>query len=220
MPHFSPGMNPAAAITAHDQQVIDYLYAAYERGGGKSSDIRGKDEKAAARVGMDLKQYVIGGMDPTFRELLYKAGHQMDDKGLPWQMNSGFRDNFRQHIATGFKASDGGSWHGGTERTGGYGHGQAADLNIEAAHYIAQHGNELGLAQPMPGIDPFHIQPAGVHGNWQNTAQVQHIVDEARKLAPTQVAYSGEADSHPQQPYVPSKGNDFSELKKLVHNIG
>src|SRR5260370_40969062 len=42
-------------------------------------------------------------------------------------ITSGFRDNYRQTIATGRKASSDRSYHGGSFH-GGYGHGHAADI--------------------------------------------------------------------------------------------
>jgi hypothetical protein len=74
-------------------------------------------------------------------------------------MTSGFRDDFRQSIASGYKARTGFSQHGGSQVTGGYGHGMAVDVPQEIAGYIAQRRNRFGLVQRMPGADPFHIQP-------------------------------------------------------------
>jgi hypothetical protein len=80
-------------------------------------------------------------------------------------MLSAFRDDYRQRLASGFKASIGNSLHGGSRRTGGYGHGRAIDItsadgnNAEVVwEWIDKHGGEYGLRRPMPGPDPAHIQ--------------------------------------------------------------
>ena len=86
-----------------------------------------KDPIAAQKVGMPLKDYVIGGMDRGFKRKLYHALRQMDDAGLSPGITSGFRDDYRQAIASGNKAATDSSYHGGSRR-GGYGRGLAADL--------------------------------------------------------------------------------------------
>ena len=91
------------------------------------ADFTWKDPAAAQRAGMPVKDYVIGGMDPGFKLTLYRALRMMDDAGLMPGITSAFRDDYRQSIATGNKASDDSSYHGGSRR-GGYGHGLAADL--------------------------------------------------------------------------------------------
>ncbi len=50
-----------------------------------------------------------------------------DDAGLSPGITSGFRDDYRQSIASGLKAASNRSYHGGSLR-GGYGHGLAADI--------------------------------------------------------------------------------------------
>jgi hypothetical protein len=37
-------------------------------------DFRWKDVSAAGRSGLSVEDYVIGGLDPDFRELLFAAG--------------------------------------------------------------------------------------------------------------------------------------------------
>src|SRR5260370_18269781 len=44
-------------------------------------DFTWKDPNAAERAGMPLMDYVIGGMDPSFRITLYPALHALDDSG-------------------------------------------------------------------------------------------------------------------------------------------
>lgn len=148
--------------------VDRYLWEVYLRKPVKSDstgDFTWKDSAAAKRLGMSLKAYVIGGMDSDFREQLYHAGHAMDANGIRWSMLSAFRDDYRQGLAAGFKAHGGNSQHGGSNATGGYGHGRAIDItsaegNSSAVwHWIDAHGAKFGLRRPMPGADPAHIQP-------------------------------------------------------------
>src|SRR5262249_30091361 len=90
-------------------------------------DFAWKDPKAAERAGMSPRDYVIGGMDPSFRVKLYHALRALEDAGLMPGITSAFRDDYRQTIASGQKAQTDRSYHGGSFR-GGYGHGQAADI--------------------------------------------------------------------------------------------
>jgi hypothetical protein len=148
--------------------VDEYLWEVYQRKPIKSDstgNFTWKDAAAAKRLGMSLKTYVIGGMDPDFREQLYHAGHAMDASGIRWSILSAFRDDYRQRLAAGFKAHGGNSQHGGSNATGGYGHGRAVDItstegNASAAwHWIDAHGARFGLGRPMPSADPAHVQP-------------------------------------------------------------
>src|SRR5581483_4842219 len=90
-------------------------------------DFAWKDAMAAEQAGMSLQDYVIGGMDRDFRHTLCAALRAADDAGLAPGITSGFRDDYRQSIASGHKAATDSSYHGGSRR-GGYGHGLAADL--------------------------------------------------------------------------------------------
>jgi hypothetical protein len=148
--------------------VDQYLWEVYERKPIKSDstgNFTWKDSAAANRLGMPLKAYVIGGMDPDFREQLYHAGHAMDASGIRWSILSAFRDDYRQRLAAGFKAHGGNSQHGGSNATGGYGHGRAVDITSTEGdasvvwHWIDAHGARFGLRRPMPGVDPAHVQP-------------------------------------------------------------
>src|SRR3982075_946492 len=112
-------------------EVDEYLWEVYRRAPSKrdsTGDFTWKDPAAAKRLGMSMPTYVIGGMDPDFREQLYHAGRAMDAAGVRWALLSAFRDDYRQTLASGFKASTGNSLHGGSRRTGGYGHGRAVDV--------------------------------------------------------------------------------------------
>ena len=72
-----------------------------------TEDFGWKDPIAADKAGMSLKDYVIGGMDRGFKRKLYHALRAMDDAGLSPGITSAFRDDYRQGIATGIKASIG-----------------------------------------------------------------------------------------------------------------
>ena len=77
---------------------------------------------------MSMMDYVIGGMDRSFKIKLYHSLRAMDEAGLAPGIISAFRDDYRQSIVSDhLKAASNGSDHGGSLR-GGYGHGLAADL--------------------------------------------------------------------------------------------
>src|SRR5215213_3054974 len=80
------------------------------------ADFTWKDPAAAEKAGMSLKDYVIGGMDRSFRVKLYHALLAMDEAGLMPGITSAFRDNYRQAIASGHKAAADRSYHGGIGR--------------------------------------------------------------------------------------------------------
>jgi hypothetical protein len=135
-------------------------------------DFTWKDPQAAQRSGVPLVDYVIGGMDRDFKVRLYHLCRALDDAGLAPGMTSGFRDDYRQSIATGNKAATDRSYHGGSRR-GGYGHGLAADLvSVKGAtrserrisseslwKWIDTHGEEFGIGRPYLDKDPPHVAP-------------------------------------------------------------
>ncbi len=91
-------------------------------------DFTWKDPKAAEKASMSLKDYVIGGMDRSFKLKLYHALRALDEAGLSPGITSAFRDDYRQSLVSGLKkAASDRSYHGGSLR-GGYGHGLAVDL--------------------------------------------------------------------------------------------
>ena len=80
-------------------EVDDYLWEVYQRVPTKLDsfgDFTWKDPAAAKRFGISMPAYVIGGMDPDFREQLYHAGRAMDAAGIRWSILSAFRDDYRQ----------------------------------------------------------------------------------------------------------------------------
>jgi hypothetical protein len=180
--------------------VDDYLCEVYQRTPVKrdgAGDFTWKDPAAAKRLKMDVCQYVIGGMNPDFREQLYHAGQKMDAAGLKWSMLSAFRDDYRQKIATGYKAHGGNSKHGGSRATRGYGDGQAVDVTAASGpldpilHWIDNFGRKLGLYRPMPGADPAHVQPTG---GWHTLASLLRLERTGTKDSGIQLA---SASSYP-----------------------
>jgi D-alanyl-D-alanine carboxypeptidase len=137
-----------------------------------NEDFTWKDPDAAAKVSMSMQDYVIGGMERSFRLKLYRLMRAADDAGLAPGITSGFRDDYRQSIASGRKAATDSSYHGGSRR-GGYGHGLAADVvstkgETRAERWITtdllwkwidEHGAQYGIGRPYLDRDPPHIAP-------------------------------------------------------------
>lgn len=158
------------AHSTRADEVKGYLWSVYQRSATKMDsrgDFTWKDATAAERLGLRVDEYVIGGMDPDFREQLFAAGQAMDAAGIDWTILSAFRDDYRQSLAAGYKAHAGNSFHGGSIATGGYGHGCAVDLastdglsNETVWNWLDQHGRQFGLNRPLRRIDPAHVQPS------------------------------------------------------------
>jgi len=135
-------------------------------------DFTWKDPRAAEKAGMPLMEYVIGGMDLTFKLKLYHALRAMDEAGLAPGITSAFRDDYRQSLASGLRAAIDRSYHGGSFR-GGYGHGLAVDVvsvkgNTRAERsasseklwkWIDTNGKEFGIGRPYLDKDPAHLAP-------------------------------------------------------------
>jgi hypothetical protein len=135
-------------------------------------DFAWKDPKAAERSGMTLADYVIGGVDPDFKLRLFQMLHAAEQAGLSPGITSAFRDDYRQSIASGLKAADNRSYHGGSLR-GGYGHGLAADIvSVKGAtraerlastqilwKWVDAHGKDFGIGRPYLDRDPPHVAP-------------------------------------------------------------
>jgi hypothetical protein len=90
----------------------------------------------------------------------------MDAAGVEWTILSAFRDDFRQNAASGLKARVNNSFHGGSEATGGYGHGCAVDLASVDRHsddkvwnWVDRKGREFALFRPLRTADPAHTLP-------------------------------------------------------------
>jgi hypothetical protein len=137
-----------------------------------NQDFAWKDPHAAEKFGMPMMDYVIGGMDRSFKTKLFHTLHAAEQAGLSPGITSAFRDNYRQSIASGMKAATDRSYHGGSLR-GGYGHGLAADVvSVDGAtraqrwvstdalwKWIDAHGKEFGIGRPYLGRDPPHVAP-------------------------------------------------------------
>ena len=135
-------------------------------------DFSWKDPKAAQHVGMPMADYVIGGMDRNFKLKLVHLLRAAEQAGLSPGITSAFRDDYRQSIASGLKAANNRSYHGGSLR-GGYGHGLAADIvSVNGAtraqrltasqtlwNWVDAHGKEFGIGRPYLDRDPPHVGP-------------------------------------------------------------
>jgi hypothetical protein len=178
-PPATPEAAPPVATEARAaDEISQYLWSVYQRTSTKldsRGDFSWKDAVAAARLGLSIEGYVIGGMDADFRELLFRLGQAMDAAGVDWTILSAFRDDYRQSLAVGLKAHDNNSFHGGSAATGGYGHGCAVDLggttggpsNYVVWNWLDQHLEQFGLFRPLRQIDPAHVLP---RGGWHDLA--------------------------------------------------
>src|SRR4029453_9923301 len=136
------------------------------------NDFTWKDPKAAERLGMSMIDYVIGGMEKSFKLKLFYMLHAAENAGLSPGITSAFRDDYRQSIASGLKAASDRSYHGGSPR-GGYGHGLAADIvstkgatkpqrwvSTEALwKWVDANGKDYGIGRPYLDRDPPHVAP-------------------------------------------------------------
>jgi hypothetical protein len=137
-----------------------------------SNDFTWKDPKAAERAGMSMIDYVIGGMEKSFKLKLFYMLQAAENAGLSPGITSAFRDDYRQSIASGLKAASDRSYHGGSFR-GGYGHGLAADIvstkgatkpqrwdSTEALwKWVDTNGKDFGIGRPYLDRDPPHVGP-------------------------------------------------------------
>jgi hypothetical protein len=161
-----------------------------------NEDFTWKDPKAAEKAGMPMMDYVIGGMERTFKLKLFYTLYAAEQAGLSPGITSAFRDDYRQSIASGLKAATDRSYHGGSFR-GGYGHGLAADVvSVKGAtraqrwistesfwKWIDAHGKEFGIGRPYLDRDPPHLAPidgkeyAAHHGE----TKAQHAGSDLKK---------------------------------------
>jgi hypothetical protein len=136
------------------------------------NDFTWKDPNAAERVGMSMSDYVFGGMNKSFKLRLFRLLQAAENAGLQPGITSGFRDDYRQGIASGLKAASNRSYHGGSLR-GGYGHGLAADIvSVDGAtrderwnsserlwKWVDANGRQYGIGRPYLRFDPPHVGP-------------------------------------------------------------
>jgi hypothetical protein len=198
------------------------------------SDFTWKDPAAAQRAGMLPMDYVIGGMDRGFKLKLYHALRVMDDAGLMPGITSGFRDDYRQSLASGNKAATDSSYHGGSRR-GGYRHGLAADLvsvkgdtrmqrfaaSEELWKWIDAHEKGLGIARPYLDRDPPHVGPIDgkeyvVKRSLANTQRraLQTRTAEKRRLETTRPQLAARTDVGAPKRANPAKLSKLSSLQK------
>jgi hypothetical protein len=158
-------------------------------------DFAWKDTKAAERAGMPMMDYVMGGVDRSFKLKLFRALLAAEQAGLSPGITSAFRDDYRQSIASGLKAASNRSYHGGSLR-GGYGHGLAADIvSIDGAtrddrwrsseklwKWVDAHGKEFGVARPYLDFDPAHLAPIDGQENaaHRGGAKTRHAALDAK----------------------------------------
>src|ERR1700726_3953246 len=159
-------------------------------------DFGWKDPKAAERAGKSMMDYVIGGMDRSFKLKLFHTLHAAEAAGLSPGITSAFRDDYRQSIASGLKAASNRSYHGGSLR-GGYGHGLAADVvsvkgttraerwtSTESLwKWIDAHGKEFGIGRPYLDRDPPHVAPTDgkEYAAHNRGTKVQHAGSDVKK---------------------------------------
>ncbi len=169
-------------------------------------DFTWKDPKAAERVNMPMMDYVIGGMDPSFRVKLFHALHAAEQAGLSPGITSAFRDDYRQSIASGLKAATDRSYHGGSFH-GGYGRGLAADIvSVKGAtraqrwvsteklwNWIDEHGKEFGIGRPYLGRDPPHVAP--IDGKEYSSRRGGAKTQQAESSAKKRIRVAVRADS-------------------------
>jgi hypothetical protein len=178
-------------------EIDQYLWSVYQRSSVKrdrSGDFTWKDPAAAKKAGMTMPQYVIQGVEPDLRELLYHAGKAMDAEGIQWTIVSAFRDDYRQSLASGLKARTGYSRHGGSKATGGYGHGRAIDIGHADGRssgmvfrWIDANGARYGIARPIRHFDPPHVEP---RYDWRRIAATMRT----HRTGSPAVAVNDEAD--------------------------
>jgi hypothetical protein len=163
----------------------------------KDENFSWKDPKAADHAGLPIMDYVIGGVDRDFKLRLFRMLHAAEQAGLSPGITSAFRDDYRQSIASGLKAANDRSYHGGSFR-GGYGHGLAADVvstngatrALRQASteifwgWIDKHGAEFGIGRPYLDHDPPHVGPIdGQEYASHNPKARQAVARERRGVA-------------------------------------
>ena len=192
-----------------------------------NEDFTWKDPKAADQVGMSLTDYVIGGMDRRFKLTLYHALRAADDAGLEPGITSAFRDDYRQGIASGLKASSDRSFHGGSSR-GGYGRGLAVDIvSVKGAtraerwvssealwKWIDANGRDFGVGRPYLDRDPPHVAPIDgkEYVSRRGVAKPQKVAANEQKAGPSNEQKIVSKDKNPDA--VAAKKPDRTAAKK------
>jgi hypothetical protein len=173
-------------------------------------DFGWKDPKAAERARMSMMDYVIGGMDRSFKLKLFHTLHAAEAAGLSPGITSAFRDDYRQSIASGLKAASNRSFHGGSSR-GGYGHGLAADIvSVQGGSrdqrwasseklwtWIDAHGKEFGIGRPYLGRDPPHVAPVDGEEYVAHNRGSEHAGSEVKKVKRAATRHDPSLAKHP-----------------------
>jgi hypothetical protein len=158
-------------------------------------DFTWKDPKAAERVRMPMMDYVIGGMDRSFRLKLFHMLRAAEAAGLSPGITSAFRDDYRQSIASGLKAASNRSFHGGSLR-GGYGNGLAADIvSVQGGtrdqrwaaseklwKWVDANGKEFGIGRPYLDRDPPHVAPVDGREYASHQRGSKHARSDVKKV--------------------------------------
>jgi hypothetical protein len=159
-------------------------------------DFAWKDPKAAEKCGMPMPDYVIGGVDRSFKLRLFQALHAAEQAGLSPGITSAFRDDYRQSLASGLRAATDRSYHGGSFR-GGYGHGLAADVvSVKGGtrdqrwasseilwKWLDEHGKDFGIGRPYLDRDPAHLAPIDgkEYADHHREPKTQHAGSDTKK---------------------------------------
>jgi hypothetical protein len=173
-------------------------------------DFGWKDPKAAERAGMSMMDYVIGGMDRSFKLKLFHTLHAAEAAGLSPGITSAFRDDYRQSIASGLKAASNRSYHGGSSR-GGYGHGLAADIvgvqggtrdqrwasSEKLWKWVDAHGKEFGIGRPYLDRDPPHVAPVDGQEYAAHNRGSKHAGSDAKKVKRVAIRDDRSLAKHP-----------------------
>ena len=173
-------------------------------------DFGWKDPKAAERAGMSMMDYVIGGMDRSFKLKLFHTLHAAEAAGLSPGITSAFRDDYRQSIASGLKAASNRSYHGGSSR-GGYGHGLAADIvsvqgetrdqrwasSEKLWKWVDAHGKEFGIGRPYLGRDPPHVAPVDGQEYAAHSHGSKHARSDVKKVKRVAIRDDPRLAKHP-----------------------
>jgi hypothetical protein len=199
-----------------------------------NQDFTWKDPHAAEKFGMPMMDYVIGGMDRSFKTKLFHTLYAAEQAGLSPGITSAFRDDYRQSIASGMKAAANRSFHGGSFR-GGYGRGLAADVvSVDGAtrqqrwvstekfwKWIDAHGKEFGIGRPYLGRDPPHVAPIdGKEYAAHNPGMRAHAQAHVKK--PTRLAMRDSVATKPGKPKIvqnaarPTRQGTISDRSKMA----
>ena len=192
-------------------------------------DFTWKDPKAAEKVGMPMMDYVIGGMDRSFKLKLFYTLYAAEQAGLSPGITSAFRDDYRQSIASGLKAATDRSFHGGSFR-GGYGHGLAADVvSVKGAtraqrwistesfwKWIDAHGKEFGIGRPYLDRDPPHLAPIDgkEYAAHRGGTKAQHAESDIKKRKRLAVRDDHSVAKTPKNRKIAEGENDPTRFKQ------